>query len=76
MIRNGINPTQNVYFVGASIIRHFNESGKFELDFNELYLEIQRKYNCSIKLFWLGLTWLYVLGVVDTNESGDIKYVS
>lgn len=76
MIQNGINPTQNVYFVGSLIIKHFMNTGKFEIDFNELYLEVKKLHNCSIKLFWLGLTWLFILGIIEATEKGDIKYVS
>ena len=76
MIKNGINPVHNTYYIGSLIIKHFNITGKFELGFNELYAEVKKLCNCSIKLFWLSLTWLYVLDIIDTNENGDIKYVS
>lgn len=76
MIADGISPTQNVYFIGASVIRYFDAHSKFEVDFDELHAAIKKEYKCSTKLLWLSLTWLYVLGIVDANDQGEITYVS
>jgi hypothetical protein len=76
MIEYGMDPQQNPYFIGARVLEIFQSTTKSKIDFYELFGMVHQKYECNIKMFLLALTWLYVAGLIDDLNNGDIIYVA
>lgn len=72
IISKNTNPDKDLYAVGSYIIENLIYFDKNEIDFLELYKTTKKNNNVSMQLFSLGLSWLYLLGVVERNDYGKI----
>ena len=69
IVSKDIHPEKDLYFLGAVIIDEL--SGLDEnIGFLELYRIVSNSHDVSRNLLALALTWLYMLGAIDTDETG------
>jgi hypothetical protein len=73
IIDKNINPEYDQYFLGACIIEILDRKKKYEIDYFELYQELIKIKPIGIRLYALTLDWLFILGVIVSSDSGDIK---
>ncbi|MBK7543169.1 MAG: hypothetical protein IPI57_15745, partial [Candidatus Competibacteraceae bacterium] len=67
IIPDNLNPEETLYYKGASIldkIINYKIINVFEL-----YDLINKEQKISIQLFILCLDWLYLIGLIDINQS-------
>lgn len=72
------HPERNIYFIGAKQLEFLRSAKSKEHDINELYDKYNKKNRIKISFdyYLLGLDWLYLLGLIDANDDGNIVYVS
>lgn len=71
------HPERNIYFIGAKQLELLRSAKSKEHDINELYDKYNKKNRIKISFdyYLLGLDWLYLLGLIDANDDGNIVYV-
>jgi len=71
------HPERNIYFIGAKQLELLRSSKNAEHDINVLFSTYNKKNRIKISFdyYLLGLDWLYLLGLIDANEHGNIVYV-
>ena len=77
IINNLPSPYKSLYVIGASILLLLRDNKYKIVDPLELY-ELFKQENTKISLsyFIYGLDWLYMVGLVNLTESGDIALCS
>ena len=67
-------PDKSIYFLGGKTIETMRDSQFGVLSPLELYSGVNDilENKISFDYFLLTLDWLFVLGLVETNENGDI----
>lgn len=66
------NPDTSLYYLGSRIIEFFYENNQ-QFYITELYSLISKTLNIPFHRFILTLDWLFMLGVINENESGKIS---
>ncbi|WP_044100842.1 ABC-three component system middle component 6 [Acinetobacter pittii] len=66
------NPDISLYYLGSRIIEFFYENNQ-QFYITELYSLISKTINIPFHRFILTLDWLFMLGVINENESGKIS---
>lgn len=66
------NPDISLYYLGSRIIEFFYENNQ-QFYITELYSLIAKTINIPFHRFILTLDWLFMLGVINENESGKIS---
>ena len=71
------HPERNIYFIGAKQLELLRSRKNSEHDINDLFSTYNKKNRIKISFdyYLLGLDWLYLLGLIDSNENGNIVYV-
>lgn len=76
LVDNDIDPTKSIYFLGAKIIDQIKSSNFSVTDPNLLFKRINSQSTLGNKLsfdyYMLALDWLYIIGLIDMNETGDV----
>ena len=72
ILSKDINPKRSVYYLGAQIVGLLAEQEGQECEFLELYSLVKNTNNLSINLFYLTITWLFLLGAVSHSDKGNI----
>ncbi|EEW1629492.1 ABC-three component system middle component 6 [Escherichia coli] len=66
-------PSQTLYYLGAQLLECMSSNAYSHVDIIELYNEFISKNNKpSFTQYIYTLNWLYLLGLVDANENGDL----
>lgn len=72
IVSKDISPEQDVYFIGAKIIDIISrETG--DADFFDVYKQVHASGGVSMSLYTLSLDWLYIAGVIDNSENGNLR---
>ncbi|KTD65345.1 ABC-three component system middle component 6 [Legionella spiritensis] len=68
------HPELNIYFIGAIILKVINKSFNCENDILDIFKKYNkgRKIKVSFDYFLLGMDWLYILGIININEKGNV----
>lgn len=73
-------PERTIYVVGARVLRLVREKAGSKHDPDSLLRRINAGRDRETRLSWaqfhLGLDWLYMLGLIQLTDSGDIEYVA
>jgi hypothetical protein len=72
IISKNTNPERDLYYLGGKVIEVLNLSDKKEIDYFELFLNLNKLEKISLNLYTLALDWLYILGVVTKGKKGNI----
>jgi hypothetical protein len=67
------HPERDLYYLGAKTIEVMNSSIQKDWDFLGLFAELNIRETISLNLFSLVLDWLFILGVIQLNEKGEIR---
>lgn len=73
IVNKNTNPERDLYFLGSKVIEILNNTTKKEVDFFELFHDLNAKRDISLKLFSLVLDWLFMLGVIKNGKSGKLE---
>lgn len=72
------HPEKNIYFIGARQLGLLRSAKEKEQDIYALF----KKYNSkgptkiSFDYFMLGLDWLFLLGLIQANQKGNVSLCS
>lgn len=73
IVSDVIKPSQTLYYLGAKLLECMNLNAYSHVDILELYDEFTALNNkVSFTQYIYTLNWLYLLGLVDANENGDL----
>jgi hypothetical protein len=67
------HPKRKLYYLGALLIERLNLEKSLNFDFFSLFQVLNKAEKVSINAYMLTLDWLFVLGLIETDESGLIK---
>lgn len=74
IINKNINPERDLYYLGGKVIEVLNMFDEQEIDYFELYINLNKVNKISINLYSLVLDWLFILGVIKKgNKSVIVK---
>lgn len=65
------NPDKSLYYLGSRVIEIFYGNNQ-QFYMTELYSLVTQNIEIPLHRFILTLDWLFMLGVIDENESGKI----
>lgn len=68
IVGKDINPKRDLYYLGALTLRLIQKDGKVRADFFDLFHELNKQGEVSIRLFALTLNWLYLLDMIKTHD--------
>jgi hypothetical protein len=68
-----ITPDRDLYYLGSKVIEVLLSKNEDEVDYFELFQEINSQLDISLNLFTLALDWLFIIGVVKNSSNGLIK---
>jgi predicted CoA-binding protein len=72
IVSKDINPERDVYYLGAKVIEVISSLPQ-EVDFFDVYKLINSSEEVSMNLYALTLDWLYIIGIIENSESGNIR---
>ncbi|NNN54993.1 hypothetical protein FKN08_02100 [Vibrio sp. 1-2 (7-a)] len=73
IISKNTHPDKDLYVIGAHIINALKKIEGHSVDFFRLHEKVSDEHEVSIQLFSLSVSWLYLLGVIDNDNSGNIQ---
>lgn len=73
IVSKDISPERDVYYIGARIIELLSNETELLVDFFDLYKNLNVTEKISINLYSLTLDWLFIIGVIDNANNGNIK---
>ena len=71
IVSKDTNPERDVYYLGAMIIELISDSDR-EIDFFDLFRKMNESEKVSMSLYSLTLDWLFIIGVIDNSQKGQI----
>lgn len=69
IISKDTNPERELYYLGALVIDVLNSFSTTEVDLLDAFQKLNEKEKVSMNLFALTLDWLFMLGLVKSNQS-------
>ncbi len=69
IISKNTNPERELYYLGALVIDVMSNFSAKEIDLLDIFQKLNEKEKVSMNLFALTLDWLFVLGLVRSNQS-------
>lgn len=73
IVSSDINPERDVYFLGAKVIEIMDVLQSRQLDFFEVFQSLNKNEKVSMGLFTLTLDWLFLAGVINKTNKGDLE---
>ncbi len=73
IVSKDVNPEKDFYYLGAKVIEILSSENGDTVDFFDIFQKLNLSEEISINLYSLTLDWLYLLGVIDNSEKGNIK---
>lgn len=71
-----INPSQSLYFIGANILDVLKVEKETKWDFLSTYNQLRSQISVSMPLYSFALDWLFLIGVIESDDQGNLVYVS
>ena len=72
IINKNTNPERDLYYLGGKVIEVLNTFDQKEIDYFDLYVNLNKVNKISINLYSLVLDWLFILGVIKKGNKGVI----
>lgn len=72
IVNKNTNPERDLYYLGGKLIEVINSFTKNEIDYFDLFTEVNKSNKISLNLYSLVLDWLYILGVIKKGNKGLI----
>ena len=73
IVSSDINPERDVYFLGAKVIEIMDVVQSRQLDFFDVFQSLNKNEKVSMGLFTLTLDWLFLAGVINKTNKGDLE---
>lgn len=73
IINKDINPKREIYHLGALVLEIIANKPDAELDFFDIYQNLNEKIKVSVNLYQLTLDWLFILGLINKKRKTIIK---
>lgn len=73
IVSKDVNPKRDFYHLGAKVIEVLSTEDGDTVDFFDIFQKLNLSEPVSLNLYSLTLAWLYLLGVIDNSEKGNIK---
>ena len=73
IISKDINPENDIYYLGSELIAVLDTYSIEKIDFFDVYSRMKEKFEISINLFSLVLDWLFLLGIVKSENRFVVK---
>jgi hypothetical protein len=74
LLPDSIHPKHSVYYTGAIVLQTLHRSGTMK--FVDLFVEMKKSNDMSLRLFTITLDWLYLINAAIINEKGEISLCS
>jgi hypothetical protein len=72
IVNKNTNPERDLYYLGGKLIEVINSFTKNEIDYFDLFTEVNKSNKVSLNLYSLVLDWLFILGVIKKGNKGLI----
>ena len=72
IVEKDINPERDLYYLGAKVIEVIASTGNSTIDFFAVFEKLNASKTISINLFIYTLDWLYLIGVINKSNNGNI----
>lgn len=73
IISKDTNPEKDLYYLGARVLEVLASMEGAKVDFISLFQAVNAKFTLSNNLFSLSLDWLFLLGLIELADHGEIK---
>ena len=73
IINRDINPKREIYHLGALVLEIITNKPDVEMDFFDIYQDLNEKIKVSVTLYILTLDWLFILGLINKKRETIIK---
>jgi len=73
IVSKDVNPERDFYYLGAKVIEVLSSEEDEIVDYFDIFQKINSSEQVSINLYSLTLDWLYLIGVIDNSEKGNIR---
>lgn len=73
IVSKDINPESDIYYLGSELIAVLDSYSIKRIDFFDVYSRMKERFKISINLFSLVLDWLFLLGVVKSENRFVVK---
>lgn len=73
LISQDRHPERNLYFLGAKIIEILSGFDTKIVAFCDLWKALKKCSSASVGLCVLSLDWLFLIGVIESTDNGDLK---
>lgn len=73
IINKDINPKREIYHLGALVLEIITNRSDAEMDFFDIYQNLNEKIKVSVNLYILTLDWLFMLGLINKKRETIIK---
>lgn len=73
IISKDTNPERDLYYLGAKVIEILSNDDDKQLDFFSVFEKLRSSEMISVHLFILTLDWLFITGVINKLEQGQIE---
>lgn len=73
IVSKDVNPERDFYYLGAKVIEVLSSEDDEIVDYFDIFQKINSSEQVSINLYSLTLDWLYLIGVIDNSEKGNIR---
>lgn len=74
MITIDTDPIANPIYLGGIILKFFQSSDSRKIAISNLYNYVNSVVEISFDLYIITLDWLYVVGLIEMDEEGEIIY--
>ncbi len=72
IVNKNVNPERDLYYLGGKVIEVLSMFSQQEVDYFELYFNVNKMNKISINLYSLVLDWLFIIGVIQKGNRGVI----
>ena len=72
IVSRDINPERDFYYLGGKVIEILSNTNTLEIDFFDVFEKMNVSTKVSINLFTLTLDWLFLIGVINKSNSGNL----
>lgn len=73
IIDKDINPKREIYHLGALVLEILTDKPDVEMDFFDIYQNLNEMIKVSVNLYMLTLDWLFILGLINKKRETIIK---
>ena len=74
LLPDNIHPENTIYYQGSHVLQSLGTIGP--ASFSDLFVHVNQVHKLTMPVFILCMDWLYLVGVVDFDNSGRVSLCS